>query len=405
MKKIKILYVIPRLAKAGTEKHLLSLACGLDKTKFEVTICCLFVDTNDHEYPSLFFPLPSGKRVRVRGVNFISNCHESTRENSSKICVDLCQDIELLYLKRRSVYDLRIIFTLYKIIKRKKYDVVHTYLFGFHYLATIPARLAGVPLIISSRRELATWKKWHHRFLENLGNLFTDKVVACSNAAREFSLKTENLSPDKISVIYNGVDLEKFYPRPKDIKVLNELGLSERDKILGMVANFSAVKDHNTFLRAVSEVKKNYPDIKCLLIGDGPLREKLKFKVKSLGLENNIIFAGRRDDIPELLSIMDIFILTSLSEGLPNVILEAMASGLPVIATKVGGIPEVVENGKSGALVEPRDYPAIAGGIIRLLQDKYLRQEMGRRGRGIAEVKFSIERMVRDYENFYENLI
>jgi len=156
---IKILYVIPRLAKAGTEKHLLSLAYGLDRAKFEVTICCLFVDTNYHELHT----------------------------NSHKF------EIKLICLHRKTIYDLRIIFDLFQLIRKERFAIVHTYLFGFHYLAGIPAKLAKVPVVISSRRQLATWKKRHHIILEKLGNRFSDKVIACSNAVRDFAIRQENL--------------------------------------------------------------------------------------------------------------------------------------------------------------------------------------------------------------------
>jgi len=380
LRKIKILYVIPRLAKAGTEKHLVSLASSLDRSKFDVTICCLFAGTDCHGFRS-------------------TDKHGLTRGNSVKISGNLC--FKIIFLKRKNVYDLRVIFDLYRLIRKERYNIVHTYLFGFHYLAAIPAKIAGVPVVISSRRELATWKKWQHHLLENLGNIFTDKMVACSNAVREFSLDTENLTSDKIVTIYNGIDLKQFYPHQKNIRILEELGLDEKDKIVGMVANFSSVKDHKTLFKAIAEVKKTFPQVKCLLIGDGPLREELKVKSEELKVKSNIIFLGRRDDIPELLSIMDVFILTSLSEGFPNVVLEAMACGLPVVATNTGGIPEAVIDEKSGVLVKPRDYQAIADTVVRLLENCGITKDMGKRGREIAENKFKFERMLAEYENLY----
>lgn len=356
------------MAKAGTERHLLNLADNLDKHKFDVTICCLFeVGEIDNEYKNA--------------------------------------DFKLLCLNKKNVYDFRVIIDLYKFIKKEKFDIVHTYLFGFHYLATIVAQISHVPVVISSRRELATWKKWHHHMLENLGNIFTDRVVACSVAVREFSLRTENLSLDKVITIYNGISLNAFHPRPKNIQILNEFGLHADNKIIGMVANFSPDKDHRTMLKAVAEVKKTYPQIKCLLAGVGYLRKKTEKETTDLNLEKNVIFTGKRDDIEVFLSVMDIFVLTSLIEGLPNVILEAMACGLPIVATNVGGIPEAVEDGRSGILVKPQDNQAVADAIIKLLEDENLRKEMGRRGRETLEQRFKLERMIKDYENLYESLL
>lgn len=364
----KILYVIPHLAKAGTEKHLLILASGLSRKNFDITVCCLF------EKGDMF----EGYDLSI---------------------------VKFICLNRKHVYDLRIIFDLIRLIRKEKYDIVHSYLFGFHYLATIPAKTTGVRMVISSRRELATWKKRHHRFLENLGNLFTDKVITCSEAARDFSLKNENLSEDKITTIYNGINLNKFYPIEKNKEILNDFGLTAQDKIIGMVANFSAVKDHQALLKAVNEIKKRYSSIKCILAGGGSLRVSIAAEVDHLGLKNNVIFTGRRDDVERILSVMDVFVLSSLSEGMPNAALEAMACGLPVVATNVGGIPEVVEDGKSGMLVEPKDSMAIANTIIKLLEDEALRRNMGEYGREVVKRKFSLERMVKDYEVFYKNAV
>jgi len=360
----KILYVIPRLAKAGTERHLLKLAEGLSKRNFQISICCLFeIGELDQKYD-------------------LSN-------------------IRLISLRRKSIYDPRIIFDLLKLIKKEKYDIVHTYLFGFHYLASLPAKISGAPLVISSRRELARWKKPHHHFFENFGNIFTDKVIACSEEAKDFALNSEILSTRRLKVIYNGIDLGEFRPRNKKTDILDELGLTEHDKIIGMVANFSPIKDHYTILKSMVEIKKKFPRIKCILIGDGVLKSRLEDKAEELALGQNVIFAGRRDDVARLLSVIDIFVLTSLCEGLPNAILEAMASGLPVVATNAGGISEAVEDYKSGILIEPKNYKSISSAIIELLTDESLRQKMGRYGRQIAEQKFSLERMIKDYEGLY----
>jgi 2-polyprenyl-3-methyl-5-hydroxy-6-metoxy-1,4-benzoquinol methylase len=278
---------------------------------------------------------------------------------------------------------------------------VHSYLFGFDYSATIPAKLCGVPLIISSRRELAKWKKIHHRILGKLEFLTTDRIVSCSEAAKCFAAEDEGVYIEKIKTIYNGVNLKLFYPRPKDKKILEEFKLNEGGPVIGTVTKFVKVKDVETTLKAVVEICRAFCETKVLVIGGGEIEGNLKRKVLDLGLERNIIFTGFREDIPSLLSVMDVFMLSSLSEGLPNVILEAMASGLPVVATKVGGIPEVVVEGESGFLVQPRDFRNLAAAVIRFLENKELRFRMGSRGRMIAEERFALGKMVSDYETLY----
>ena len=366
--KIKILYAIPRLAKGGTEKHLLQLAEYIDKEKFDVTICCLFE--------------PGDIVKDINSSNF-----------------------NLICLNRKNIYDLRILFDLYRLIRKERYDIVHSYLFAFHYLALIPSKIAGIPVTLSSRRELATWKKLHHILLENIGNLFVDKVVACSEAAKRFALQNENLKSNKIATLYNGIDLNKFSPRKKDSETINKLGFQDTDKVIGMVSNLSSVKDHKTLLNAIVEIKKAYPEIKCVLVGDGYMRGDLVRHVDRLKLNENVCFLGSREDIYKILSIMDIFVLTSLMEGLPNAVLEAMACGLPVVATKVGGIPEIIENGRNGILLEPKDHQSLALALITLIEDFSLRKEMGVIGRKIIEQKFSLERMVNDYERLYTEIL
>lgn len=365
--KMKILYIIPNLEIAGTEKHLINLISNLDSNRFEVCVCCI---------------VKLGK---------LGDFFKKSGRN-------------ITCLNRRNIYDPRILLDIYRLIKRYKFDIVHTYLFSFHYLGIIPARLCGVPIIISSRRELATWKRWYHRFLENLGNKFTDKVIACSEAAREFSLQTENLSQDKIITIYNGINLKEFYPRPRNTQILNEFGFNETDNIIGMVTKFVEVKGHKTALEAIAKVTNVYSQIKCLLVGDGHLRKETEKRMKDLKLDKNVRFVGLRDDVTQILSIIDIFISTSLSESLPNTILEAMACGLPVVATNVGGIPEIVINAETGILVPSRDPSALAKAINILLENEQLREKMGQQGRKIVEEKFNLERMIKDYENLYEKL-
>jgi glycosyltransferase involved in cell wall biosynthesis len=365
--RIKLLYVIPRLARAGTERHLIGLANNLDKEIFDVSVCCLF--------------------------------------DLGKVDEADIKDIRVICLCRRNIYDLRIIIDLYKFIKKGKFDIVHAYLFGFHYLALIPARLAGVRVTLSSRRELATWKRFYHRLLENLGNLFADKVIACSNAAMRFSLETENISSDRIVTIYNGINLKNFSPGAKSELLLKEFGLSAYDMVIGMVSNFSGGKGHDILLKAICKVKEVFPRIKCLLVGGGRLRVDYEKMSKRLDLGQNLIFAGQRDDIPELLRLMEVFVFSSQIEGLPNAILEAMACGLPVVATDSGGTPEIVENGKNGILVNPHDYLGMAKATIRLLNDRNLRTNMGEAGRDSIEVKFSLDKMLKNYADLYRSLV
>jgi glycosyltransferase involved in cell wall biosynthesis len=361
----KILYVIPRLAEAGTEKHLLLLVKGLDARKFEVHVCCLFA-TKDKD-----FATPSG--------------------------------IKLICLNRRSIYDLRIIIDLINLIRREKYDVVHTYLFGFHYLGLLPAKLIGVPLKISSRREIAFWKKTHHCLLENFGNIFADRIIACSHAVADFSRKTEVFSRNKIIVIYNGICTQKFRNIEKSQEIMNEFGISTNNLVIGSVGNLSFVKNHLVLLEAMVLLIREFPYIKCILVGDGHLRREIESAVHRLGLKKNVLLVGRRQDIERILSVFDIFVLSSLSEGLPNALIEAMSCGVPVAASNCGGIPEIIKDGENGILFDPRSPQAIAEAISRLLKDSQLRNTFSVLGRALIERGFNLEKMVREYDLIYSS--
>jgi len=366
--KIRILFVIPILDEAGAEKHLLNLFENLNKRDFEPMICCI------KGYGSL------GEKLSLEGRNIIA-------------------------LNRKSVYDFRIIKDLFILMRKHKFDIVHSYLFGFDLLATFPARISGIRCVISSRRELSSWMKFYHRWLLNLSNCFTDHVVACSNAARDYALSTERFLKNKIVTIYNGVDTVKFYPRHKNPKIMADLDLGDSRAIVGMITKFALVKDYKTAFEAIAKVKDKYPDLKFIVAGSGGLYSQACEYANAIGIDVNVRFCGKRTDVEELLSVFDIFILSSLTEGLPNVILEAMSSGLAVVATNVGGIPEAVEDGKSGILFNPKDSQALKAAIIKLIEDVALSREMGVYGRKIAAAKFNLIRMVSDYEVFYKKAV
>ena len=363
-KRIRLLYIIPRLSKAGAEWHLFNLVRGLDKSKFEIDICCI-------------------KELGELGNDLMNT------------------GIGVFCLSRKSIYDLRIILDIYKFMAQRKYHIVHSYLFGFDYLACIPARIARVKATISSRRELAVWKKLHHRIFGYVENMFSYKVIACSQAAKQFAIVDERLSPNKITTIYNGICLNTFNPRGKDIRIMNEFNINKNEIVIGMVTKFAVVKDVEAALKAFSMLCIERKDLRLLVVGDGHLRGKLKELVKQLDIDGKVIFTGLRNDVSSLLSVMDVFLLTSLIEGFPNAILEAMACSLPVVATRTGGIPEIVQEGQSGFLVEVKDYSGIAEALRKIINDKEAAMVMGRNGRKIVEGRFSVERMVNDYEKFY----
>jgi glycosyltransferase involved in cell wall biosynthesis len=349
---VKILYVIPEMEVGGTEKHLYYLASGISKEGHRVKIVCI---------KSLGL---IGERMLKKGF-----------------------DIECFGISHP--YSPFITGKVIKVISDFKPDVLHTYLFGFHLPAGIAGRIMRVPLIISSRRQIALWKKWYHRLFENLGNFFTDYVVACSEAVKEFTLKDEYIRSSKVRVIYNGLPFPEIERR------------FSNKKVLGMVANFSEVKGHRYILEAVKLLIPEFPDIKIKFAGEGRLLEIVKKQARETGIEKHTFFEGRVDNVFEFLNDTDIFVLPSLSEGLPNAVLEALYMERPVVATRVGGIPEVITSGENGILVEPGNVQQLTDGIRCFLRNPEKGIKMGKTGRDTVLKRFKMDVMVDNYLSLY----
>ena len=191
-----------------------------------------------------------------------------------------------------------------------------------------------------------------------------------------------------------------FCPGKNGLKIRDELGISERSCVIGVVGRLDPIKDHSTLFQAFAEVRKASPDARLLVVGDGPERAYLEDLAG-----DGILFLGNRLDVPVILQALDIFVLSSLNEGISNTILEAMATGLPVIATKVGGNSELVEDGATGILVPPKEPKAIASALLKYIRNPEIRNSHGNRGRINAIQVFSIENMVKGYVTVYKRAV
>jgi len=204
-------------------------------------------------------------------------------------------------------------------------------------------------------------------------------------------------------VIPNAVDLKLFDAVTLGAeKKKKELGIVDSYPVLGVVARLTPVKGHSVLIGGVSKLVKKYPKLHCLFIGDGESKPDLEKQINDAGLVRNFSFLGFRQDVSKLLSTLDIFVLPSLTEGMPNVILEAMACSVPIIATHVGGIPEVVKDGWNGLLIPPEDPETLASSILKLLKDRTLRIQMGRNGRKHVQEKYSLDMQIQRFIQIYE---
>jgi glycosyltransferase involved in cell wall biosynthesis len=289
-------------------------------------------------------------------------------------------------------------------LRRKNIHVMHAHDLWADLLGAPAARLAGTPVVITSRRYLEDLE-WHTPWRNKiLGVLYRQStfVVANSMAVRTLLVGIYGLSPAKVRVIHNGVDVDRFARvRRSRKKVLPTVG--EDSKVIAVVANmYGRVKGHAQLVAAAGKVCHEMPRTIFLLVGDGQERPRIEQLVTNAGLQKNFMFLGRRRDIPELLACCDLFVLPSEAEAMPNALLEAMAAGLPVVATDVGGSREVIEDGISGLLVRPRDSEAMAAGIIRILQNPPLAAELARAGQERVRTRFSLDRLITQFEWLYQ---
>ena len=288
-------------------------------------------------------------------------------------------------------------------LRRGQFHVIHAHDLWANLLGVPAGRLARTPVIISSRRYLAAldwYTPWRSRIIRTIYRLSTH-VIVNSASVRQFLVERDRLLPEKIHVIYNGVDVDRFAGAQQDREGL--LGsLRSGSKLIAVVANmYSRVKGHACLIEAAGIVCRAVPSAKFVLIGDGTERPKLEQQVREAGLEENFLFLGCRQDVPELLACCDLSVLASEAEAMPNAVLESMAAGLPVVATRVGGTPEVIVDGVNGLLVPPRNPPALADAILRALQDADLARRLSRAAQARMRAHFSYDRLIAQLEQLY----
>ncbi len=322
------------------------------------------------------------------------------------------KDVPVIALHKREGKDFGAYLRLWKVLRQLKPDFVHTRNLGT-VDAVIPALLAGVRYRIHGEHgwdmvDLHGVNR-RYRLLRRLCGLFIHRYITVSANLANWLRDTVNISPDKITHICNGVDVEKFAPTRIGHASLAEAGFHEPDLVvIGTVGRLAAVKNPLMLVQAFISLLRNNKDgranLRLVLIGDGPLRAEIQQALATADIMDLVWLAGERDDVASLLPGLDIFVMPSLNEGISNTLLEAMANGLPVVATDVGGNPELVTQGCTGFLVESGDPEALACGIQKYLDCPALRVEHGREARRVVESKFSLGSMVSEYLTVYDRL-
>jgi len=304
------------------------------------------------------------------------------------------------------------LFKLCRLMRREKPHIVHTHTATAGLLGRLAARLAGVPVILHTfhghvlRGYFGPLRSkalvWMERFLARL----SDCIVTVSEGQRR-ELAGYGIAPlEKITVVPLGFELEALLACESHRGELRrELGLAYENKLIGIVARLVPIKNHRLFLRAAKVVAEAMPQAGFLVVGDGELREELEAYARDLGLDGRVLFTGWRRDLPRLYADLDVVALTSINEGTPVSLIEAMAAGVPVVATGVGGVPDVVVDGETGHLVEAGDVKGMAEAIIELLRDPEKAREMGQEGREAVYPRFAVQTLMANVEGLYAELL
>jgi len=312
--------------------------------------------------------------------------------------------IETKKFRFNGLWDIRIWWRLYQDMKANRYDIVHTHGFKADLWGAIVGRLTGVPMIVSTIHN-------QEQYLENpiVGFLekwiispINDTIIVVSDGVKRFLIKTTGIPEKKIKKVCYGIN-------PADINIdgeqdiREELGIYKDVPLIGCIGRLVKQKGHIYLIQAARKVLEKFPRAKFLIIGKGKLEKNLKKLTLDINLNSNIIFMGFRTDIYPIIDKMDLIVMPSLWEGFGLVLLEAMALGKPIVATNVGGIPEVIEDKETGILVSPNDPNILAEAIIYLLNNDSLAARMGERGKLTIRERFSLTRMVENIELIYNN--
>jgi len=376
MRKINLLCVITKLELGGAQKQLLDLITNLDKEKFNP-----FLFTANE---GLLIP----EALSINGLTLIKSRYLERAINPLK--------------------DALAFFEIYRVIKNNKIDIVHTHSSKAGILGRWAAKLAKVKVILHtvhgwSFNDYQGFLRIFFICLERLNAYFTDKLIVVSHYDKQRGLANNIGEKDKYTLIRYGIDYPEFSIKEQNLR--KDLGISPNDLVVGMIACLKPQKSPQDFIKLANLVNKIIPDIKFLLVGDGILRLNIERLIEKLNLKSSVILTGWRRDIPRILSVIDIFILTSLWEGLPIVVLEAMASSRPIVVTHTGGVQEAIIDGKTGFLVPPQDIGKMAERLITLLRDAQLRNAIGQNARDSLNFDFRIDNMVHNTQYCYDNLI
>lgn len=303
----------------------------------------------------------------------------------------------------RGRFDPRTVRDIARCIGEDDVDLVHTHGYKADLYGYCASRLRYRPLLatchnwIGSSRTMRLYANLDRRILCRF-----DAVAAVSRPVRD-QLLCAGMRPDALVQIDNGIDPDRFAPRRQDSGLRRALGLDEGDVVVGTVGRLAELKGFEDLIEATAAIVVRVPRARLLFVGDGPLRGKFADLARQRGLEERVVFAGIRKDVPELLALIDVFVLPSLQEGQPMALMEAMAAARAVVATRVGDIPEILCGGRQGVLINPSDIGAMTNAVVELLKDDALRTRLGRQARESVLENYTVKRLAERYEKLYQS--
>ncbi len=360
--RIKILLIIDKLSTGGAQRQLQTLALHLDPERFKVAVLCL---------------ASTGTMA------------EKLKEKNIPVYET---GLSRLYDPRASA----VLLEIAKLVRRHSVDIVHTWMFNPNIIGPVAARLGAARAVVTSRRDTGFWQKHrHHRALALTGPL-VDAVAGNSRAVLGASIRHEGLHPRKCVLIRNGIEIPEKPPRRS---------LKEKRLVVGTVGSLNPQKGHAFFIDVAAAVLTRRPDTIFRIMGDGPLHRGLEERIRSLGIGNAVEMPGETADVFAALAKMDVFFLPSKTEGFPNSLIEAFASGLPSVATRVGGTPEIITSPDLGTLVEYGAVRGAAEAIKRYLSDAGLRKVTGAAARESALERFNAKTMADSHADLYTRLV
>ena len=389
--KVKVIHIITRFDKGGSAENTLLTVRGLDKKRYDII---------------LIKGLSLESEMGVRETRVVEhNLAEVER------CGIRTLTISELVRKIHPLYDLKAFVSLVKIFLKENPHIVHTHTSKAGILGRWAAFFARVPIIVHTPHGhvfwgyFSRWKTLVFVLLERLTAHITDKIITLTEQEKRDHLRYNIASEDKFLHVHSGVDLNKFFNvsvDPSEMK--RNLGMPDNAFVVGTAGRFTPVKGHRYLIKAAKEIVAIKPDIKFLFLGEGELQEELEKMASELNIRENIVFLGWRPDVAEVMSMFDIFALPSLNEGMGRVLVEAMALAKPIVASNIGGIPNLIMQGKNGLLVPVADAKALASGIEFLMTNPKKRGEMGSAGKKIA-VDYSVDSMMQKIDQLYLELL